>query len=864
MTGWEGADGGRLGRGAEWYAGELGWKVFPCWGLDEQGRCRCGGAHDAPKDHGKHPHGGLLGAGGGMKHATSDVGVVREWWGSGDGEANLAVRCRESGFLVVDVDPRSGGHDSFYRLEELAEGEVPETVEALTGVYSTRGDVRRGRHLFYRVAAGEQLKGNLRGDGLGGIDVKHNGYVLVAPSRHQSGVVYEWVQGKAPWEREMSEAPEQLLAVLRKGGKRRGTGDGALGESWGWVGDLEWRGEKLDLDALLEEGVDDGERAVVLHRMACAIANRNGVDGFGKQQTETTMIRFNAEKVRPPLPLDGSGGLMGHVRNAIRFVEENPKEDAAWPGGRLDEWKELGAGVASGAVTIGSGGSGWEGVDPVKAAVEYTLPGGVGAGVPEVLPPNVDAVAEERGGRIGARSLSELGNGRRVVDYAGWRLRYTPELGWFIWNGEYWVPDATRTAIREVVKDLPTWIVSEVARADSDDAMEIIKWANRANVVAMRNNAISDAEADERILVGVDAWDSSDETLGVRNGVINLRTGALMRGKQDLYITKRANVAYTEGMRHPMWEAFLDEVTGGDKELQAWLQRAAGYTLTGLRTFDVLFLVHGPAGSGKSTFLEVLGHMLGDYMWVMSSSVLMDDGVIRGSDEYHWAALMGRRMVAISELPPGKRTKEDAIKRLTGDMKVNGRFPGERAFTFESKAKIWIGTNHRPPIEDNAMWRRIRAIPFNHVPERPNPDLKPFLMDPEGGLPAALAWAVDGAVRLLNSGERDPLGWCTAVKQSTDEYKLSEDRTGAFLEEETRESVGGSVRIRDLYMLYKIWVEARGERAMTTISFTRSLEERGLKVDGRGTRAALRDRAFLPRTVETPETNWGTLTHFVR
>jgi phage/plasmid-associated DNA primase len=91
-----------------------------------------------------------------------------------------------------------------------------------------------------------------------------------------------------------------------------------------------------------------------------------------------------------------------------------------------------------------------------------------------------------------------------------------------------------------------------------------------------------------------------------QNGVIDLRTGELLKGRPDLHITKRADVAYTEGCDKRPLEQFIDFATGGDKELQDWIQRAVGYTLTGLNNQDVMFLVYGPPGSGKNTFVEAI------------------------------------------------------------------------------------------------------------------------------------------------------------------------------------------------------------------------------------------------------------------
>jgi putative DNA primase/helicase len=793
--------------------------------------------------------------------------------------------CRPSGFFVIDIDPRSGGPDSFEKFEALVEGALPPTVEAITGEYTIAGGkVMRGRHLFYKCDESEALIGNLKKSGLNGVDIKHNGYVLIAPSRHFSGVCYEWAPGKAPWEIEMATAPEELLNALRKKGRKSSTG---LGEGdWSFLDNLDFAGERVDVDRLLEEGIDEGSRAVDIYSMTCALANKFPVNTeAGRLAVETMMIRFNAEKVRPPLELEGQGGLLMHVRRAITFVIENPKTDRMWPG--LNEWaqksqletqenfskpKTQGETLPSSSTYNHSDDS-------------YRLPGTIGGSVEKAItdgdsvseamrstninvPKDVDAISENDGGEPGKRTLTDTGNGRRLVDSFGPAVRYTPGLGWFHWDGGYWKPDVESLEMQELAKRLAPVIASEVVNYDdADKQAEVMRWALQAKSNGRIAGSIESATSDPRVIVGVDNWDSDETLLGVSNGVIDLRTGELLKGRPDLYITRRAPVAYTPGVRNIKWEQFVDFATGGDKELQDWLQRAAGYSLTGLRTHDVMFLVYGPPGSGKNTMVEALVKCMGtqQYAWPLDSSILAQgDGQTHGSDLYHWAELRGRRMVWVDELPDGERMKENSVKKLTGSSEISARSPGEKPFTFQSRAKLWVTTNHRPIINDDAMWRRIRPIPLNKVPENPDPELKAYIFDPEGALPAVLSWAVEGAIKLLGSSARDSLGWCTAVSEAADIYRKNEDRIGIFMNEETKESEGATTPVKALYAVYRAWSEERGERPMTQIAFQRKISDRGLEVNGLGSKAEVLGRALLPRVVQSGEVDWGVASRFAR
>lgn len=849
---------GLLSRGAVYFAKVKNWKVMPCHGIVDGGRCTCNAPHKEPKDVGKHPASFR-----GQTDATSDVEKVAQWWKENP-DYNIGVHAAPSGFFVIDIDPRSGGDDSFLKFEELVDGELPPTVEAQTGEYSYGGKVARGRHLFYKCDPNENLVGNLSKDGMKGIDIKHNGYVLIAPSRHFSGATYNWKPGHEPWVMDIAEAPEKLMNALRK--RSRGSTAYREGE-WGDFSNLEYAGEKIDIEKLFEEGIEEGTRAITVYALGCALANKLGTDSISRNAIETMMIRFNHEMIKPPMELEGTNSLLMHVRRAMDFVANNPISEKMYPG--LSEWEQgkRWAEQSQAETTASMTNSLAKSSGSVGASIAQDIDSGLSlsAAINNIDgPPDVDDVVN---GTPGKRSQTDVGNGRRLVDTYGSVIRYTPGLGWFHWDEQYWKTDVEEIELQELTKTISKTIVSEVLNYSEDEQqtkIDLIKWSTQAKSTSRLVNTLKQATSDPRIQAPIERWDGDAHLLGVSNGVIDLKNGNLIKGKPELYITKRASVGYTPGLRNARWEQFIDFATGGDKELQDWIQRAVGYTLTGLSNQDVLFLVYGPAGSGKNTFVETVFHALGPEQYAGTlppDELAAQTGAVKSSSEYYMAALRGKRMIWVDELPESERINENRIKALTGSSTLNGRNPGGEPFSFKAQGKLWITTNHRPIINDDAMWRRLRPIPWSNVAENPDPDLKTYLVDPDGGLPAVLSWAVEGAIKYLSSGARDPLGWCTAVSEAAEIYRKNEDRIGLFLDEETTQSEGASLKIKSLYDVYRVWSEERGERAMTQIAFHRKLQDRGLKVSGQGASAQISGFAQRPRIVQS-EVNWSLATRY--
>ena len=273
----------------------LGWKIFPCLGITDKGKCTSGAPLSNSSSSGKRPA-----TTNGQKDATSDPETIKRWWHL-EPRFNIGVNCKASGFFVIDIDPRHGGHKSFEKLLALLSEPLPPALEVLTGEYEVDGVKLRGQHIYFRCDDKEKLASNLEKLGLGGIDIKHNGYVIAAPSRHLSGVEYEWVKGKEPWNCEIPYASESLLSLIRANTKVTGTRStkrtvNDLADSLGFSST-----DDFDLTATLKNGISEGERAVRIHKMACSLARTQGTTELSSAMIMAFLHKFNHESVKPPL-----------------------------------------------------------------------------------------------------------------------------------------------------------------------------------------------------------------------------------------------------------------------------------------------------------------------------------------------------------------------------------------------------------------------------------------------------------------------------------------------------------------------------------------------------------------------------------
>jgi putative DNA primase/helicase len=420
---------------------------------------------------------------------------------------------------------------------------------------------------------------------------------------------------------------------------------------------------------------------------------------------------------------------------------------------------------------------------------------------------------------------TDVGNAKRFATEHKDDVKYTAQLDWLVWDGTKWAGDELGRH-RELAKQTVATMFTFAARQQGEDREKWLNWAKVSESRQRLEAMVMLARTDPLIVASIHDFDRDRMLLAVENGTIDLRTGDLHPHRREDMITRRSRVTYDETATSPLFDTYLKSVTQGDDDLQAYLQRAAGYTLTGLTSEEVFFMIYGPKASGKSTFVDGMQTTLGDLAMTTQADTLMH---MRGSQspKDELASMLGARMVATVEVEEGQRFAEALVKQLTGGDKIAARQLYKTRFEFTPTFKLWIATNHAPRAYDDALWRRIKRVPFPvEVPkEQQDMRIKAMMKDPGSEVAQAfLAWAVRGCQIWQSMG----LGTCLVVEEDTNEYKEEQDKFATFLEERMDLSDPAAVTpSKDLYASYTGWCLENGERPMTSTAFGIKLKERG-------------------------------------
>ena len=327
------------------------------------------------------------------------------------------------------------------------------------------------------------------------------------------------------------------------------------------------------------------------------------------------------------------------------------------------------------------------------------------------------------------------------------------------------------------------------------------------------------ARSDRRHAATIEQWDENPWLLNTPGGTVDLRTGKMRLHDPKDYITK--STAVTPGGMCPLWQDFLRTVTDGDDKLQEYLQRMAGYCLTGSIREHALFFAYGTGGNGKGVMINTLTKILGDYAAVASMETFTASKTDRHPTDL--AMLRGARLVTAQETEEGRQWAESRIKALTGGDPITARFMRQDFFTFCPIFKLLIAGNHRPGLRsvDNAIRRRMNQLPFtiSISAEKRDLDLPEKL---KAEWPGILQWAIDGCLKWQQIGLAAP----PAVIEATTEYLQSEDALGSWLGECTTSASTFHSQASELYASWKTWAEAAGETPGSQKLFSQGLMAR--------------------------------------
>ena len=425
----------------------------------------------------------------------------------------------------------------------------------------------------------------------------------------------------------------------------------------------------------------------------------------------------------------------------------------------------------------------------------------------------------------GLPRCTDMGNAELFADLYRLRLRFDySRKRWLLWDSHWWTEDVDGELMRLAKQAARVRLTQSATFGDNEEQKNQAKWALQSESLPRLEAMLKLAQSERLLADDGSGWDEDSLTLGVENGVIDMRTGKLRGGDQAEKVTLHTKVTFNPDATCPRWDRFLWEIFDGNSELVSYVHRAVGYSLTGDTSEQCFFCCHGKGGNGKTTFLNAIRFVIGAYASNLPFSAF--ELQARSAIPNDVATLPGRRFVTAIETGEDARLNEARIKALTGGDPITARMLHREFFTFRPVAKFWLAFNHLPIVTDDShgFWRRVRQIPF----------VRQFDLEIEPGLenvlraeaPGILAWAVRGCLEWQTLGLDSP----SIVKEATEAYREASDPVRDFVADRCILDPGAQVTVAVLWEDYLDWYLQTGEQhPLERPALTRRLEALGLR-----------------------------------
>jgi putative DNA primase/helicase len=489
--------------------------------------------------------------------------------------------------------------------------------------------------------------------------------------------------------------------------------------------------------------------------------------------------------------------------------------------------------------------------------------------------------------------LNDTGNGARMLLHFGRDLQHVREIGWHTWTGRVWQREGGDEAAIAYAQRTAKRIHGEVPFIDRmpheakliRDA-EPLRLRDRKELTAAENAILDSADAARRNLINRRDQRQKHATTSGNGGritamiaqalphksvgpkeldadhmMLNCENGTLVFAKEDdpdwcgeaprfrlnvklephnraRLITKIAPISCDPSAECPRFAAFMERFQP-NPDVRRFLQVYHGLALTGLTGQQCFIYNYGTGANGKSTFMETIASMMGNYADLLNAESLTGQGQRRGDQATpDFAELPGVRYLRISELPRGEDLKEALVKSLTGGEEIKARHLNKGFFKFTPTFKAAMSGNDLPKIGgvDNGIWRRVRLVPWEvTIPEAERRPMNEILAEFQAERPGILNWLLEGLDLYLREGLRTP----DVVTAATSAYREEMDPIGAFAADCLDRVQGHSETARTVYEAFVAWCEANSVRPWKETAFGRAMPQKGFERENKRVRRYL-------------------------
>lgn len=457
---------------------------------------------------------------------------------------------------------------------------------------------------------------------------------------------------------------------------------------------------------------------------------------------------------------------------------------------------------------------------------------------------------------------SDVGQAEVLAKYFSNELRYSPATHFIRYSDHYWqesepgaqavAHELTRRQMREANNDYmeafgkmkstgTLALIEGMSKAKAEQLMNeeqqkvyqeyLVAKAYQAFAIKRRDskNITSTLKESRPMLeISIKDLDSDCFALCTPEATYDLRKGmdgAHEHSPED-FITKITSVSPSH-KGEEIWQDCLNLIFQSNQELIDYVQMVCGLASIGKVYLEALIIAYGDGRNGKSTFWNVISHVLGLYSGNISADTLTVGR--RRNIKPEMAEVKGKRLLIAAEMQEGARLNDSTVKQLCSTDDIFAEKKYKDPFSFKPCHTLVLYTNHLPRVSatDDGIWRRLIVIPFN-AKITGKSDIKnygEYLYDNAGG--SILAWVIEGARKVIEMNYSIPAPAC--VQDAINEYRSQNDWFSHFLEDKCEVGVALKESSSSLYQAYRMYCMDTNEYVRSTADFYFALEKAGFE-----------------------------------
>lgn len=328
-------------------------------------------------------------------------------------------------------------------------------------------------------------------------------------------------------------------------------------------------------------------------------------------------------------------------------------------------------------------------------------------------------------------------------------------------------------------------------------------------------------------LIAKDLSQSDARYIAFANGVYDLVEDKLIPYNPDLVLTNRIPWNYVPDAYNELTEHTMSRLACGDPAIIALLEECIGYCFFRQNELGKAFILTGDKSNGKSTFLDVLHHILGDSN--ISALDLKELG-----DRFSTSMMFGKLANIGDDIGDDflQGSQVAIFKKIVTGNRIKAERKGMDPFEFNPYIKLLFSANDIPRMKDKtgAVLRRLVIIPFDATFTDQDPDFDPHIkykLIAQDSIEYLIRVGIEGLKRVIT---KNRFTHSDKVDNEIKEYEEENTPIAAFIQDQGEDAIENELT-GDVYKRYQVFCADNALTPMSNIVFSRQITKRlGLNI----------------------------------